>query len=98
MTVLHAGGKFGQGGYQASGGLHGVGSSVVNALAEWLDVTVYRDGFEYFQRFEHGGQPVSKLEKKRKTNKTGKLIKFKADEYIISTKIFIFYILLYRFI
>lgn len=93
MTVLHAGGKFGQGGYQASGGLHGVGSSVVNALAEWLDVTVYRDGFEYFQRFEHGGQPVTKLEKKRKTNKTGTLIKFKADESIFSTTTFNFDIL-----
>src|SRR5699024_4703296 len=93
MTVLHAGGKFGQGGYQASGGLHGVGSSVVNALSEWLDVTVYREGYEYFQRFEHGGKPVTSLEKKGKTNKVGTLIRFKADESIFSTTTFNFEIL-----
>lgn len=93
MTVLHAGGKFGQGGYQASGGLHGVGASVVNALAEWLEVTVNRDGYQYYQRFENGGLPVSGLEKKGKTSKTGTTIKFKADESIFSTTTFNFDVL-----
>src|SRR5699024_7236569 len=93
MTVLHAGGKFGQGGYQASGGLHGVGASVVNALAEWLEVNVNREGNQYYQRFENGGLPVSGLEKKGKTSKTGTTIKFKADESIFSTTTFNFDVL-----
>ncbi|MBY0147972.1 DNA topoisomerase IV subunit B [Neobacillus niacini] len=84
LTVLHAGGKFGQGGYKTSGGLHGVGASVVNALSEWLTVTIKRDGFVYEQRFENGGKPVTTLEKIGKTNQTGTTIHFKPDASIFS--------------
>jgi topoisomerase IV subunit B len=85
LTVLHAGGKFGQGGYKTSGGLHGVGASVVNALSEWLVVKIKRDGFVYEQRFENGGKPVTTLEKVGKTNQTGTSIHFKPDPLIFST-------------
>lgn len=85
LTILHAGGKFGQGGYKTSGGLHGVGASVVNALSEWLVVSIKRDGFIYEQRFENGGKPVTTLEKVGKTNQTGTTIKFKPDPSIFST-------------
>ncbi|MGA1862534.1 DNA topoisomerase (ATP-hydrolyzing) subunit B [Deferribacter thermophilus] len=78
MTTLHAGGKFEKGAYYASGGLHGVGVSVVNALSEYLEVTVKRDGGVFFQRYEKG-KPVTKLEKIGKTNKTGTKIRFKPD-------------------
>ncbi|MFC4183262.1 DNA topoisomerase IV subunit B [Saccharococcus thermophilus] len=88
LTVLHAGGKFGQGGYKTSGGLHGVGASVVNALSEWLVVTIHRDGFIYRQRFENGGKPVTTLEKIGTTNKTGTIIQFKPDPTIFSTTTF----------
>ncbi len=86
LTVLHAGGKFGSGGYKVSGGLHGVGISVVNALSEWVNVTVYRDGSEFNQRFEKG---VSKgeLETKKQTgkpSKKGTTICFKPDETIFT--------------
>ncbi|MDF2556563.1 MAG: parE [Bacillales bacterium] len=87
-TVLHAGGKFGQGGYTTSGGLHGVGASVVNALSEWLTVTIKRDGFIYEQRFENGGKPASTLEKIGTTNQTGTTVHFKPDPSIFSTTIF----------
>ncbi|WP_066062610.1 DNA topoisomerase IV subunit B [Neobacillus soli] len=84
LTVLHAGGKFGQGGYKTSGGLHGVGASVVNALSELLIVTIKRDGFVYEQRFENGGKPATTLEKIGKTNQTGTTIHFKPDPTIFS--------------
>lgn len=85
LTVLHAGGKFGQGGYKTSGGLHGVGASVVNALSEWLVVTIKRDGNIYEQRFENGGIPVTTLEKIGKTKESGTTIHFKPDTTIFST-------------
>jgi topoisomerase IV subunit B len=88
FTVLHAGGKFGQGGYKTSGGLHGVGASVVNALSEWLVVTIKRDGFIYEQRFENGGKPVTTLEKIGKTNQTGTKVHFKPDPTMFSTTTF----------
>ena len=81
FTVLHAGGKFGGGGYKVSGGLHGVGASVVNALSTWLEVRVYRDGHVYFQRFENGGHAVGKLEiiDDCSPDRTGTTVSFKAD-------------------
>ena len=81
FTVLHAGGKFGGGGYKVSGGLHGVGASVVNALSSWLEVRVYRDGNVYFQRFENGGHPVGELKiiEQCDPERTGTTVTFKAD-------------------
>ncbi len=93
FTVLHAGGKFGQGGYKASGGLHGVGASVVNALSEWLIVTIKRNGSVYEQRFENGGKPATTLENIGKTNQTGTTIHFKPDPTIFSSPTFNFEIL-----
>lgn len=85
LTVLHAGGKFGQGGYKTSGGLHGVGAAVVNALSEWLEVTIYRDGKRFRQRFENGGHPVTTLETIGTTREQGTCIHFKPDPSIFST-------------
>lgn len=82
MTVLHAGGKFGGGAYKVSGGLHGVGASVVNALSEWLEVTVYQNGKIYFIRFENGGHAVEPLKIIGTTEETGTLVRFKADPTI----------------
>ena len=82
MTVLHAGGKFGGGAYKVTGGLHGVGASVVNALSEWLEVTVYQDGKIYFIRFENGGHAVEPLKIIGTTEETGTLVRFKADPTI----------------
>ncbi|MBO2536603.1 DNA topoisomerase IV subunit B [Rummeliibacillus suwonensis] len=96
FTVLHAGGKFGQGGYKTSGGLHGVGASVVNALSSWLEVIIYRDGSKYRMRFENGGKPVTTLEKIGSTKETGAFIHFKPDDTIFSTSKYNFDILAER--
>ncbi len=81
LTVLHAGGKFGgeNSGYRISGGLHGVGSSVVNALSSFMNVTIFRDGYEYSIKFANGGKVVQKLKKNKKSNKHGTIIHFKPD-------------------
>jgi DNA gyrase subunit B len=84
MTVLHAGGKFGKGGYKVSGGLHGVGISVVNALSEWMITLVKRDGFLWEMRFERG-DTVSKLKKIGKSEGTGTLQWFKPDSTVFET-------------
>ncbi|MDD3187788.1 MAG: DNA topoisomerase IV subunit B [Bacilli bacterium] len=83
-TVLHAGGKFESGGYKVSGGLHGVGASVVNALSDWLEVTIKKDGYEYFIRFENGkvAKPLTKLDK---TNKTGTKVRFLPSKAIFDS-------------
>ncbi|MGC8485026.1 MAG: DNA topoisomerase (ATP-hydrolyzing) subunit B [Candidatus Baltobacteraceae bacterium] len=84
MTVLHAGGKFGKGGYKVSGGLHGVGISVVNALSEWMLTRVYRDGHIYELRFERG-VTSQKMKKVGKTDRTGTYQQFKPDMEIFET-------------
>ncbi|NET89202.1 MAG: DNA topoisomerase (ATP-hydrolyzing) subunit B [Kamptonema sp. SIO1D9] len=84
MTILHSGGKFGSGGYKVSGGLHGVGISVVNALSEWVEVTVWRDRQVHVQRYERG-VPVTELEVKGETERTGTSITFKPDTQIFIT-------------
>src|SRR5690625_910582 len=89
FTKLHSGGKFtSEGGYKVSGGLHGVGSAVVNGLSQFLEVTVNRDGGVFRQRYENGGANISKLEKVGTTNKTGTTVWFKPDPQIFSTTIF----------
>ncbi|MFK5882953.1 MAG: DNA topoisomerase IV subunit B, partial [Candidatus Izemoplasma sp.] len=96
-TKLHAGGKFGQaGGYKVSGGLHGVGASVVNALSEFVDVEVFRNGKIYNIRFSDGGSKVSKLKEIGETNKTGTRVWFKPDSTILSTTVFNYQTILER--
>src|SRR5690625_3545513 len=90
FTVLHAGGKFGQGGYKASGGLHGVGAAVVNALSEWFEVTTYRDGKEYRQSFHYGGKPKTDLQMIGPTKRSGTKIHFQPDSNLFSTVNFSF--------
>ena len=89
-TVLHAGGKFGGGGYKVSGGLHGVGASVVNALSKWVEVTVYKNGKIYYIRFENGGHPVEPLKEigNCDINRTGTTVTFKPDPDIFDTDIY----------
>lgn len=89
-TVLHAGGKFTEGGYKVSGGLHGVGGSVVNALSSVMEVVTRRDGGEYYIKFEDGGKVTVPLKKVGTTNRTGTTVKFKPDPTIFSTTTFNF--------
>ena len=84
-TVLHAGGKFEEAGYKVSGGLHGVGGSVVNALSKWMEVTIKRDKGEYFIRFKDGGKVDKPLKKIGTTNKTGTTVRFLPDPEVFST-------------
>ena len=85
FTVLHAGGKFESDGYKVSGGLHGVGSSVVNALSKWLEVTIKRDKKEYYIRFEDGGHTKVPLKEIGTTNKTGTTVRFLPDDEIFTS-------------
>ena len=89
-TVLHAGGKFENAGYKVSGGLHGVGGSVVNALSKWMEVTIKRDGYVHYIRFEDGGKVKIPLKKLEKTSKTGTKVRFMPDDTIFSTTHFSF--------
>ena len=85
FTVLHAGGKFESDGYKVSGGLHGVGSSVVNALSKWLEVTIKRDKKEHYIRFEDGGHTTVSLKEIGTTNKTGTTVRFLPDDEIFTS-------------
>ena len=96
LTVLHAGGKFGEGGYKVSGGLHGVGSSVVNALSERMIVDVRRDGYRWHQEFELG-VPVTELERMEATDETGTTIEFYASKDIFETTVYNYDTLATRF-
>jgi len=89
-TVLHAGGKFETSGYKVSGGLHGVGGSVVNALSKWMEVTIKREGYTHYIRFEDGGKVKVPLTKLDKTSKTGTMVRFMPDDTIFSTTHFSF--------
>ena len=92
FTVLHAGGKFGEGGgYKVSGGLHGVGASVVNALSEWLEVNVHKNGGNYYIKFGRGGKPLGHLERVGDASDTGSIVTFKPDATIFTeTTVFSF--------
>jgi len=85
FTILHAGGKFGEaGGYKVSGGLHGVGASVVNALSEWMEVTVHKDGGIYYIKFGRGGKPIDHLKRIGDCKDTGTTVTFKPDDTIFT--------------
>ena len=96
LTVLHAGGKFGDGGYKVSGGLHGVGVSVVNALSARLNVDVRRDGYRWTQDFVLG-DPVSPLERHEETDETGTTVTFYASPEIFETTVYSYDTLVSRF-
>ncbi|MGE5590285.1 MAG: DNA topoisomerase (ATP-hydrolyzing) subunit B [Bacillota bacterium] len=89
LTVLHAGGKFGGGGYKVSGGLHGVGASVVNALSSWMQVDVYRDGGHFTMRFSRG-KPVTDLVRVEDSDRHGSTVSFMPDDQIFETTVFDF--------
>ncbi len=95
FTILHAGGKFGGGGYKVSGGLHGVGASVVNALSEWLEVNVYVDGYEYYQRYERG-KVMCELQKIGPTDRRGTTVHFLPDKEIFEETVFDYKVLKQR--
>jgi len=97
-TVLHAGGKFGGGGYKVSGGLHGVGASVVNALSKWLEVKVYKNEAVHYIRFENGGHTVEPLKiiDKCSENRTGTTVTFKPDPDIFDSEIYNYETLMVR--
>ena len=95
FTILHAGGKFGGGGYKVSGGLYGVGASVVNALSEWLEVNVYVDGYEYYQRYERG-KVMCELQKIGPTEKRGTTVHFLPDKEIFEETVFDYKVLKQR--
>ena len=95
LTVLHAGGKFEQGAYTVSGGLHGVGISVVNALSEWLELEIWQDGQTFEQRYERG-KPTAPLKVTGKTKKRGTMVTFKPDNQIFETLEFSFDVLAQR--
>ena len=95
FTILHAGGKFGGGGYKVSGGLLGVGASVVNALSEWLEVNVYVDGYEYYQRYERG-KVMCELQKIGPTEKRGTTVHFLPDKEIFEETVFDYKVLKQR--
>jgi DNA gyrase subunit B len=96
LTKLHAGGKFEKGSYSVSGGLHGVGVSVVNALSEWLEVEIRREGQVWWQKYKHGGKPEGPLAAIGKTDKTGTTVKFRPDAGIFEDVCFRFDILAAR--
>lgn len=95
FTILHAGGKFGGGGYKVSGGLHGVGASVVNALSEWLEVTVHHKGKKYFQRYERG-KVVCPVQEHGDTTRRGTTVTFLPDKEIFEETVFDFEVLKQR--
>jgi len=96
LTMLHAGGKFGGGGYKVSGGLHGVGLSVVNALSEWLYADIYRDGYHYRQEY-HRGDPTTEVQKLDTTDKCGTVIRFLPDNEIFDEIVYQYDLLRTRF-